>query len=284
MKTDLKYKTFNELLDDVSIDLSVYSQEGMIDPSQLIKIVQKCNYDLGLKIHQEKEELLDIEHGKVKLPSDFYILNHALACYRYKVKSEVPMGRHTEDVLIPECCPKCEEPKYECNCPCPQKCKVSCNEEYQVVQTIKHEVRIYDETEMIRFTGKHLSKCCPNKDYSCGKHGEIKNGYIYLNIKNGKIYINYEGSLEDEDGNLLLLDHPMINEYYEYALKTRIVENLYLNGENVQEKLSFLKQELRVARNNALGIINTPDFKDIKDVHDFNKKAMYQKYYKPFAS
>lgn len=284
MKTALKYKTFNELLDDVSIDLSTFSMEGMIDPAQLIKVVQKVNYDLGIKIHQEKEDIIDVDHNKAKLPSDFYLLNHALLCHRYKVKSEVPMGRHTEDVKIPECCPKCEEPKPDCSCPCPQKCKVSCNEEYQVVQTIKHEVRIYDETEKVRFSGKHLSSCCANKNYVCGRNGEIKNGFIYLDIKTGKLYINYEGALEDEDGNLLVLDHPMINEYYEYALKTRIVENLYLNGENVQEKLSFLKQELRVARNNALGIVNTPDFREIKEVHDMNRKAMYAKYYKPFAS
>lgn len=281
---ELKYKTFNELLDEVSSDFKVYSMEGMIEPGELIKIAQKCNYDLGLKIHQVKEDIIDVDHNKAKLPSDFYVMNNALVCHKYRIKSEVPMGRHTEDIKIPECCPKCEEPPISCECPCPNPCRVTCKDEYQVVQTIKHEVRIYDETEKINLTGKHLSAKCRGTKYICGNNGEIKNGYIYLNIKNGKLYINYEGALEDEEGNLLVLDHPMINEYYEYALKTRILENLFMNGEPVQEKLGYIKNELRAARNYALTIVNTPDFAEIKAVHDMNREAMYAKYYRPFAS
>jgi len=284
MKTQINYRTFNELLDEVSVDFTLFSMEGMIEPAQLIKVATRVNYDLGLRIHQSKEDLIDVEHGKAKLPSDFYVMNHALLCHRYKIHSEVPMGRHTEDVLIPDCCPKCEEPPQDCSCPCPQKCKVSCNEDYQVVQTIKHEVRVYDETEKLSLSGNNLSSFCPNKKYICGHHGEIKNGYIYLNIEDGKIYISYEGSLEDEDGNLLVLDHPMINDYYEAAMKVKILENLYMNGETVEQKLMYMKQELRSARNNALSIVNTPDFAELKAIHDMNRKAMHNKYYRAFAS
>jgi len=284
MKTELKYRTFNELLDEVSTDFTVFSMEGMIEPAQLIKVAQRVTYELGLKIHQSKEELLEVSHGKVKLPNDFYVLNHALLCHRYRVHSDVPMGRHTEDILIPECCPACEAPVQECGCPCPQKCKVSCNEQYQVVQTIKHETRIYDETIKLNLTGNHLAPGCPNLRYKCGSHGEIKNGYLYLNIKDGSIYINYEGAMEDDEGNLLVLDHPLINEFYETAIKSRILENLYMNGENVSDKLAFMKQELRIARNNAYGVVNTPDFAEIKDIHDLNRKAMHNKYYRQFES
>lgn len=284
MKVELKYKTFNELLDEVSTDFSVFSMEGMIEPGQLIKVAQKVNYDLGLKIHQVKEDVIEIDHGKAKLPSDFYVMNLALMMHKYKIKAPIPMGRHTEDVLIPDTCPACEQPPQECGCPCPQKCKVSCNEQYQVVQTVKHEVRIFDETERVHLTGPHLSKRCPNRGPGCGSHGEIKNGYIYFNVKHGKLYINYEGAMEDEEGNLLVLDHPMINEYYEYALKERILQNLYMNGEPVQEKLMFIKGELRAARNYALSIVNTPDFAELKALHDMNREAMHAKYYRPFAS
>lgn len=169
-------------------------------------------------------------------------------------------------------------------CPCPQKCKVSCNEQYQVVQTIKHEVRIFDETEKVNLQGPHLSNRCPNKSYSCRSHGEVKNGFIYFNINHGQLYINYEGAMEDDEGNLLVLDHPMINEYYEYAVKDRILQNLYLNGEPVEQKMSLIKQELRIARNNALSIVNMPDFAELKAIHDMNRQAMHAKYYSPFRS
>ena len=37
----------------------------------------------------------------------------------------------------------------------------------------------------------------------------------------------------NEDGELMVVDHDMINEYYEYALKQRILENLVMNDEHL---------------------------------------------------
>jgi len=59
------------------------------------------------------------------------------------------------------------------------------------------------------------------------------------------VYISYQGAMEDEDGNLLVLDHPYCNEYYEYALKERILENMVFAGENVGQQLALIAQKLR---------------------------------------
>ena len=98
------------------------------------------------------------------------------------------------------------------------------------------------------------------------------------------MFISYQGALEDEEGNLLVLDHPMINEYYEYAIKQRLLENLYINGEDVAQKLQLIEQKLRAARNYALTIVNTPDFAEMKKNWELNRKAMYQRYYNMFKS
>ena len=76
----LKYRTFDQLLEDVSIDLNTFALENMIEPQQLIKLVRKLNYDLGLRINQQKEVILDVTHHKVKLPDDFYTFNFGLIC------------------------------------------------------------------------------------------------------------------------------------------------------------------------------------------------------------
>ena len=83
---------------------------------------------------------------------------------------------------------------------------------------------------------------------------------------------------------MLVLDHPMINEYYEYAMKQRILENLYMNGEDVAQKMNMVEQRLRGARNNALSIVNTPDFAEMKKLWETNRKAQYNKYYDMFKS
>ena len=63
------------------------------------------------------------------------------------------------------------------------------------------------------------------------------------------IYSLFESSvpdMEDNEGNLLVLDHPYCNEYYEYALKERILENMIFSGENVSNQLSFIQNILKM--------------------------------------
>jgi len=79
-------------------------------------------------------------------------------------------------------------------------------------------------------------------------------------------------------------DHPMLNEYYEYALKKRILENLIMDGANVSAQLQLVMAEYRTARNYALSIVNTPNFSEMEKVWAMNRKAMYSKYYDMFKS
>lgn len=90
--------------------------------------------------------------------------------------------------------------------------------------------------------------------------------------------------MEDEDGNLLVPDHDLINEYYEYAFKSRILENLYMNGEDVAQRMQLVEQRLKGARNNALSVVNTPNFRELKEITNANRKAMYARYYNMFSS
>ena len=76
----------------------------------------------------------------------------------------------------------------------------------------------------------------------------------------------------------------MINEYYEYAIKQRILENMFINGEDVSAKMQLVEQRLRGARANALSIVNTPDFAEMAKMWETNRKAMYSKYYDMFKS
>jgi len=47
----LKYRTFDQLLEDVSVDMNTFALENMIEPQTLIKLARKLNYDLGLRIN-----------------------------------------------------------------------------------------------------------------------------------------------------------------------------------------------------------------------------------------
>jgi hypothetical protein len=286
MNTELKYKTFNQLLDEVSIDFTMYTSEKMIEPGQLIKVAQRVNYDLGLRINGTKEVVLEICKKITKLPDDFYVANYAYLCHHQEVRSRVLSGRQTENVIIGRTGPDCSRcGAQSVNCSCIgtyiNECQNGERIAVQVVEQRKYEVRTYDS-----FHRLELSPDRGRRDALDNHHptGYIQNGYLYTNVEEGNVLLSYQGALEDRDGNLLVLDHPMINEYYEYAIKQRFLENLYMNGEEVGQKLQLVEQRLRAARNNALTIVNTPDFAEMYQLWWANRRAQYSKYYDMFKS
>ena len=293
MKTELQYRTFDELLNEVQTDFVTYNNEGMIEPAQLIKVAQRVNYDLGLRIHGTKEKVIDIEKKKAKLPGDFYVLNYAYLCGKYTVSYPSMSGRHTENVILDptKCsvvngvntCNKCGGTDTTCICERTYavECKTGEKIYVQVVEKRKHEVKTYETVEKLNIATSSGRIDALNDTQ---KTGYIKNGFVYTNLEEGSIFISYQGALEDHDGNLLVLDHPVINEYYEYAMKQRILENLYINGEDVSQKMQLIEQRLRGARNNALSIVNTPDFAEMYKVWQMNRKAQYNRYYDMFKS
>lgn len=386
---ELKYRTFDDLLNEVYIDLPSFTREGMVEPGQLIKIAQKCNYELGLKIHGTKETMLEFEHGRAKLPSDFYILNLALLCGHYRTcEPGLFNGIHTEDVATPilnpdsvpqlTSCPcwkvenandRIVQTKYtDCSgdsqdltmqphsiiylcasvvidpnhqliittdkfcynipksgtfsCNLPEECCVisqpddkcgvvnadpwkqnrvytTCNGTMQVnvIEYHSNEVREYSEFERIRMVpSKEATAFCVNTQFQDAPyHGHIRDGFLWIpdahhhhnhvTHQRRRVYICYLGAMEDADGNLIVLDHPKINEYYEWALKERILQNQYLNGEpDLLERWKVAKTELRTARAEALSIATTPDFYELKKTIEMNRRAMYNKYVHPFSS
>jgi hypothetical protein len=284
MKAEIKYRTFDQLLSEVASDFSTYNLEGMIEPGQLIKVAQRVTYDLGLKVHSTKEKMIYIENQKTRLPDDFYVLNYAFLCTNYKIVSPMLGGRETENVILDgQLCKKCGQPDPTCSCE--KTYAVECNTGekiyVQVIEKRKQETRHYENTRRL-----NIATSTGRKDAldNTGPDGYIKNGFIYTDFATGDIFLSYQGALEDEEGNLLVVDHPFINEYYEYALKQRILENLFIKGEEVSQKMQLIEQRLRAARNNALSVVNTPDFAEMQKLWETNRKAQYGKYYDMFKS
>ena len=289
MSVSHKYRTFDQLYEDVSIDFASFTLEGMVDPAQLIKVATKVNYDLGLKIHRTKEVVLDIEHGKAKLPYDFAYLNYAFRCGEYTIMDRPPSGTHMETfndvpyVPAPGETGPCDDP--ECLDVCVIK---TCDDthQHQLIQKIRPgHYRSFSAFMPLRIKTVNKYVCdCPNINEQANDIAEIKDGFILTSFHQGKVYISYLGALEDKEGNLLVLDHPYCNEYYEYALKQRILENMLFSGENIGNKLNLIEGRLRAARNNALSFVNTPDFKEMYEVWRVNRKAQYHNYYNMFKS
>lgn len=374
----LKFRTFEELLNEVRIDMPAYSQDNSIQPAELIKIAQECNYDLGLKIHQTKETVLDVDCGAVKLPADFHIMNFALSCHSWKRAYQdypYPTG-YGIDILIPApsgtTCPCWTVTAQGAQCPviscdgtstivyfppnddgspkvtkicailvdtahsgggpisahitdtctenssgifaCPgcgcddgagtdcnalvtnnftNKVYTSCNQstaEVVIMQQRSSGIQEYSQFEYVQFVpSRHASAFSTNNQFRdhCFQ-AQIKNGFIYIGghprySKCDKLYINYQGAMEDEDGNLLVLDHPKINKYYEYAIKVAILENLYINGEpDIERRLAKLEERFLQAKATALSISNTPELYEMQQAYKLFRREMEYKYFSPW--
>ena len=319
----LKYRTFEAVLADAASDFKKYQLQDLIDPQDLIKVAKRVNYDLGLRIHTTKERVLEVEKGKVRMPNDFYVLNFALSVGNYKTKQYLPQGTHIEEKIIgtvapefqdappetidvctdletttEEVCDPCD-PCAQCGCdteclPCntcsanPDSCSLNCDGELvQLTQVLKYETREYQRIEPLRITQntEDLNGNCPNLYWDSANTAVIRGGWLHTSFQTGKVYLNYDGHLEDDEGNLLVPDHDMLNEYYEYAFKQRILENLIMNDEELNpNKIQLIEQRYRAARNQALSIVNTPNFGVIKELYEANRNAQYGKYYDMFAS
>lgn len=310
--TELKYQTFDDLLNQVLVDLRILDEEGMIEPAQLIKIVQRVNYDLGLRINQTKETIIEVNNHVAKLPEDFYVLNFAMLTGHHKeITPNHFSGRVLEQVdIVASSDTCCLTPlTYDINQLNPNKTycntKDTCTPEadpwfqrscfsicgndnaVKVIQKKGNHIHEYSWFERLYIAPqKDLDPGSMNsKMVGCGT-AEIKNGYLYVHSnENCKVYISYQGALEDEQGNLLALSHPEIDFYYYSAITEQIFKNLwYSSGEEVKGKLDDARIETQKARARALSIVNMPNFQEMQKVFRENREAQYSKYYRTFQT
>lgn len=309
-KYNLKYRTYDQLLAEVQSDFKNFYLEDFINPQEFIKVAKRVNFDLGFKIFKTKETVLDVERGKAKLPNDFNVLNFAFVLSNHKTVEPLIHGTHTERVPVPNLynpgvseinvcadpvigsntvniCLSCSQPQNSCGC-VTGACNVQMNckgDQTVLVQKLKFETRQWTEFYPLRIVGDGnvVDVDCPNRKWQATNTGTVKNNFLYLSFQTGKVYINYQGFMEDDEGNLLVPDHDLLNEYYEYAIKQRVLENMIMNGETInQMQVQLIEQRLKAARNNALSLVNTPDFGELRRIWEVNRKAQYSNYYDMF--
>jgi hypothetical protein len=317
----LKYKTFDSLMADVMIDFKTFNQNNLIEPQELIRVVKWVNSDLGLRITKTREVLLELSHGKVRLPDDFYVFNYGLLCGEGSYTVPIPQGVKTEMIPYPSYVDAPEDPK-ACTTSCPTEtpacggcgsCDIcegvqipgynplyptgntcvkprvfmSCKgESFELIQVVGTETRHWKYMLPLRLVNNtHQIACgCPNLYATCPDHIWIKDGFLWSNLKCGNVYINYQGQLENENGELLLLDHDKITPFYEYELKRRILENLFMNGEDVEKRLDYITQQCVIARADAWRVVKTPNFEEMLEMWKMNRKAYNARYVDAFRS
>lgn len=277
--SNLKYITFDQLMASVESDLPRFADNGMINRGTFIKVVRGVNHDLGLKIFREREAVVKIENYKGQLPVDFMYLQLGLICgepQQYNLAAGTIWGTHTEENNVAAACVRPDN-----------VCLSSNGTSYWVTQVYKEKTVKVTRLAPIQVNMRSRRFCsdkCLNTSWSSAYEMDIdENGDVVVNFREGELYINYLADMVDEDNNVLLLDHPLLTPYYEYAVKKRLLENLYLNGEpDMERRIADLKVELKDARTNSISFVNTFEYKEIQDVYMHNRNRFYNRYQKMF--
>lgn len=267
----IKYMTFDQLLDEVQDELELYDKNSLIEPSTLIPVITKINKELGLKVTEPRQEIIHFENYVAKLPNNLGKVNY-IVCLddRQAVDKFLPQGIHKDykeiDLLTETDLSK----------------EVYVTPDGFVYQSLNTYNRpsyyMYRVMQRLRIV-KTQSKTSFNSPDEC----VIKGDYLKLNLEEGHILVDYQATMEDEDGNLLVVDHPLIQDYYKYALKRRIFENMYFNGEEAAlQKLQFIETRYIKAKQEANGVVDMPEFSELKQTLDINKTAMFMRYHSKF--
>lgn len=280
----LHFKTFDQLMSGVESDIDKFTDEGYVNRGNFIKEVRKVNADLGLKINVEREDMLEVKDYVALLPGDFLFMQLALACHVSYVRVPNVMGAQTEVHTIDR---EVELPNRSCTLnSCEGKCDGPCNNCLWISQKVGVKVYTFTDIKTLQLTKSSVGRCadnCLNFHFKSPHQIRIEDDHANFSFREGKVYINYLADMVDEDNNVIILDHPLVNDYYEYAIKKKFFENMMLNKEgDFAQSWQAMDLELTKARSRAISFVNQPEYGDLQKMYVDNRNRFYKKYVRYF--
>lgn len=305
---------------EIKSDFRTMDEDGMIDPQDFIKHARYVNAFLGLKLNQTKQKTIQIRNGKGKLPSDFDTFNFAFMMNSFTevlprpslvqtlvvpIPNFNPNAEHVnvclpsapEEVNLETCspcsnhdtCHDCNVPYTQCMCVPSDRVRIDCKGNATViVQEYKSHIKVHRELIPLTLVNSpefEDSEFCFTKEFKSLHNVSIRGNFIFTGITNGTMYLNYEGMMETDEGDLLVLDHPLINSFYEYYLKSKCIELAEEKGYQVSQNLQQrVETNLRNEKILAASIVNQIEFTDIKKAYKVTRRAFFAKYIKMFSS
>lgn len=283
MSLPWKYIKLSELMSSVKSDLSLYDDAGFIDDDKIIKVIAECNEKLGQRIYKSRECKITIANYKADIPKDLYKIENILATQILNVASfNSPIQARQLEFLD-------SKPENTSKLITYGKmgCKTSCNDCFWVEdrrEPSKTQKLIFERFVPLQLSNSLYNRCT---EYSpCTKYDkeykvDVEDNLFKFSFEKGEVYLCYLGNLISDDGDIEIPFHPKLNPYYEYAVKEKILEDMFLNSEaDVTQKLQYIAEKRRDAYAIAW------DFANTREVNEWNKiqKKLQAEYYNKWYS
>lgn len=285
MNTPWKYITLTQLLSSVKSDLNLYDDAGLIDEDRVIKIIAECNEKLGQRIYKPKECKIVVKDYKASIPEDLYKIQNIFAT-KTMASYNTNAFFGARQVEFTETKPEDETKIITYG---KMGCVDSCNNCYWVAdRREKSSVSeiVYQTIYPLSISNSVQNKCLPYSPCTNWKgeyQVDLDENDFNFSFKEGEVYVSYLGNLEDENGELQIPFHPKLNSYYEYSVKEKILEDLFLNSEaDVVEKIRYINEKKREAYAIAWNYVQTRQVNEWTKVQENLQRDYYNKWYKIF--
>jgi hypothetical protein len=282
MSTFWKYIPLSSLMASVKSDLNLYDDAGMIDEDRVIKVIAECNQKLGQKIYKSRECKLTVVNSKAEVPRDLFKINNISAFQIYNVQHSDPDFNSMQVEFTSE------KPKDISKIITYGKiaCEDSCNNCYWVTNNKKHIERetIYKRLVPLNYSSNIINKGCNKHNINSQYTVDLQDNIFRFNFESGDVYLDYLGDLITDDGEIEIPFHPMLNPYYEYSVKEKILEDIYLNSEaDILQKLQYISQKRLDAYGKAWSFVQTEDYKEWNKIQKKLREEHWNKWYKSYS-
>lgn len=282
------YEKFDSLMAKVKDDLRYYNESNLIQNERYYNIIEKCNATLGEKIHQSRICKIKVQNYKAPIPKDLYKIENMFATCNSISSSQFTSGfigryfvhSNIEDNLIPQG----EEKIMYLG----RRQEEDCNEvDVSVVtfDTFKDILPInqFFPLELSPFIDRFCTPYSPCKSWK-GKYSvDLNDEEFTFGFESGEVILQYLGDLIDEEGNLLYPFHPKLNDYYEYSVKERILEDIFLNSEaDVSQKYQLIRELKSEARSVAWAYIQSAKANQWSMMRKRREQQFYKEWVKMF--
>ena len=277
---ELQYKTFSSVMASVEEDLKQYADNNLISRRNYIKVAKRINSDLGPKINRKREVCISVRDYKAEVPIDLLSVICMVATTIDTFGTLHPaihgtrlVTNTTEELVDKGFTPTVSAARLTCSGSCTFITKITSSTEVQYNSFYK----LAPSASSLSF----FQNSSPNVSWESQYTLSMNESEMTFNFKEGEIYISYIANMVDEEGNLLVLDHDLVNEYYEFAIKERILYDLWINGEDTYNKYVDTRDvQLPKARQVGRRIVHTPEYKTMCEHNNKILREFYDTFYK----
>lgn len=246
--------TRKQLIAEVLSDFRQYEESGLIDYRSLNLWIKTELKRFGSNITVLTEKVVQVENGEAELPEDFWSLKFAVKCTADSHEFETGTKANVQDSQY--WTQRIENTYVWDNLSNSHKQTDYKEILEKVYYNTDTTINIrYKNPVLLRLTKgikkEYCSQGCQNlqKQLTASSPYEINilGNKIQANFKEGFIYMQYNALPTDDKGDIYIPDFTQLQEYLMYYAKRKILENLWVNDDDVNlvNKLQYIKQQER---------------------------------------